>query len=685
MHEFALYGQVTKDDHHRMLQQLAGYTRMQPQDVVEIHLIFKARQPPGLDNVPSAGGSQGIMQPEAQKVRAMLNAGLYYVQLVGEVMQNETKHTTNGDISMTDGNGEPDKSTIKWTFEFKDTPDPGKQAISSRLIYRIPFEAGDFVEFLNAFGYEYVSRYMLVGSNFYDQDTTLSVHKVVQLPQVPADKAISDVSFLSDISKLQDFDGSGGYVVQASIDVVDGNHPELKDRATRQLLAHKEALKQAVDLTPGDRLALDTRLPSVVRKAVASFFKPTSQKEPEKLVWRTVNNSLIVGRYDPSIVPPQSRTLPVKIAAFDLDDTLIVPNTGSKWARSATSWKWWDPSVPGRLKQLYDEGYLVIVLSNQGNISLKDNPKSLQRDTASLNNLKQQVGSIFRQLDLPVSLYAATGQDRYRKPRVGMWEEMLEDYDLLAEGAVDMANSFYIGDAAGREKTDRRRKDHATSDRDLAANIGIRFLTPEEFFRNELTEAYEHVFVPAKVLEEPRAQDATVSAPFTKKSPQELVIFCGSPGAGKSTFYWDVLQPLGYERVNQDILKTRDKCIKKAKELLDAGRSVAVDNTNADVETRRYWVNIAREYNVPIRCVRFTASSRLAEHNDAVRALNPEIMNPEKRTMLPGIAFRSFVQRLQEPTLKEGFEEIYKVGFEFKGTEEQKKLWSRYWVSKFST
>ncbi len=167
MHEFALYGQVTKNDHHRMLQQLAGYTRMQPQDVLEIHLVFKARQPPGLDNVPSAGGSQGIMQPEAQKVRAMLNAGLYYVQLVGELAQNELKHTANGDISMTSGNGngngnsEHDKSTIKWTFEFKDTPDPGKQAISSRLLYRIPFEAGDFVEFLNAFGYEYGFPFML--------------------------------------------------------------------------------------------------------------------------------------------------------------------------------------------------------------------------------------------------------------------------------------------------------------------------------------------------------------------------------------------------------------------------------------------------------------------------------------------------------------------------------------------
>ncbi|KAI1630107.1 polynucleotide kinase 3 phosphatase-domain-containing protein [Exophiala viscosa] len=428
---------------------------------------------------------------------------------------------------------------------------------------------------------------------------------------------------------------------------------------------------------------------TTTNKAVASFFKPVSQKEPEKLTWRIVANSLIVGRYDAPNVPPETRTLRVKIAAFDLDDTIIMPNIGSKWARSATSWRWFDTSVPGRLKQLYDEGYIVVVLSNQGNISLKDNAKSLQKDTASLGNLKSQIAAVFKQLDFPVSFYAATAQDRYRKPRTGMWEEMLEDYDLHVEGVVDLANSFYIGDAAGREKTDKRKKDHATSDRDLAANIGIKFQTPEEFFRNEITESYEHVFEPVRYLQigssETASKHGTVIAPFKKNSPQELVIFCGSPGAGKSTFFWDVLQPLGYERVNQDILKTRDKCIKKAREFLDAGLSVAVDNTNADIETRRYWINLAREYNVPIRCVRFTATSRLAEHNDAVRALNSNTMNPEKRTMLPGIAFRSFMQRLQDPSLKEGFEDIYKVDFEFKGTDEQKNLWSRYWVSKFST
>jgi hypothetical protein len=107
---------------------------------------------------------------------------------------------------------------------------------------------------------------MVVGSKFYDHDTTLFVHKVLHLPPVTAEEALSERSFLSDVSQLSDFDGSGGYLIQASIDVVDGNSPELKDRATRQLLVLKEALKQAVDLNQGDRLALDTRVPVAARR-----------------------------------------------------------------------------------------------------------------------------------------------------------------------------------------------------------------------------------------------------------------------------------------------------------------------------------------------------------------------------------------------------------------------------------
>lgn len=106
-----------------------------------------------------------------------------------------------------------------------------------------------------------------------------------------------------------------------------------------------------------------------------------------------------------------------------------------------------------------------MLLSNQGAISLKDNSKSLQKDSISLLNFKVQLGAVLRQLDLPVSIYAATAQDIYRKPRTGMWREMLQDHGLGGSGMADMEISFYVGDAAGRDKTVSRAKDHACSDR----------------------------------------------------------------------------------------------------------------------------------------------------------------------------------------------------------------------------
>lgn len=246
----------------------------------------------------------------------------------------------------------------------------------------------------------------------------------------------------------------------------------------------------------------------------------------------------------------------MKVAAFDLDDTIIKPKTGgSRFTRNATSHMWWDPVVPRRLKELHHEGFLLVILSNQGSISLKDNAKSLQKDTLSLKNFKDQLSSFLRQLDIPVTVLAATANDQYRKPRTGMWMEMKEEFDLEADDAIAMDQSFYIGDAAGREKTDRRQKDHAASDRHLAANIGIKFQTPEEFFLGLETEPYSQSFEPKQFLESALSANVPKS-PFTKQSEQELVTFCGSPGAGKSSFYWKMLQPQGYERVNQDVLKT---------------------------------------------------------------------------------------------------------------------------------
>lgn len=202
--------------------------------------------------------------------------------------------------------------------------------------------------------------------------------------------------------------------------------------------------------------------------------------------------------------------------------------------------------------------------------------------------------------------------------------------------------------------------------RDMASNVGIDFKTPEEFFLQEAPAPFTRTFEPLVFLERTASTstDATPIA-FQKKASLEVVIMCGSPASGKSTFYWNRLRPLGFERVNQDTLKTRDKCLKVAASLLADTKSVAVDNTNADPETRSVWVKLATSHHIPIRCIYFTAPPKLCEHNDAVRALaNTSDLNPEKRTLLPHSAFAGFGARFKEPKIKEGFEEIVRVEFE---------------------
>ncbi len=88
-------------------------------------------------------------------------------------------------------------------------------------------------------------------------------------------------------------------------------------------------------------------------------------------------------------------------------------------------------------------------------------PKSHQ---GRLTAFKNKVSAVFNQLDLPISIYAATEKDIYRKPRTGMWNELLEDHDL-DPGIIDFENSFFVGDAGGRIAGAGLPKDFSSSDR----------------------------------------------------------------------------------------------------------------------------------------------------------------------------------------------------------------------------
>lgn len=96
---------------------------------------------------------------------------------------------------------------------------------------------------------------------------------------------------------------------------------------------------------------------------------------------------------------------------------------------------------------------------------MKPDPKTVKSDQKRLSDFKTKVFAVLNQLDIPISVYAATTRDQYRKPRTGMWEELLDDYDLDGTSSVDLENSFFVGDAGGREAVSAIAKDHSCVDR----------------------------------------------------------------------------------------------------------------------------------------------------------------------------------------------------------------------------
>ncbi|RPB28575.1 PNK3P-domain-containing protein [Terfezia boudieri ATCC MYA-4762] len=405
-------------------------------------------------------------------------------------------------------------------------------------------------------------------------------------------------------------------------------------------------------------------LSTTTSATVANFFKPLSQKEPEKTTWRIVDKSLLVANYDNKTIPTYST--PRKIAAFDLDSTLIKTSSGATFAKSESDWMWWDPVVPTKLKELHSEGrvYNVTIFTNQGGIKLdKPGPK--------LNIFKLKVSAILSALDIPLTLYGATENDKYRKPRSGMWDKMVDDYGTDIHG-LNKEESLLVGDAAGRDG------DFSASDRYFAFNVGIKFHTPEEYFLGHQPKPVKDVFNPTE-LATPTVPASAISTKFSKINDPEVVILVGSPGAGKSTFVKRYLAPLGYQRVNQDTLKTREKCLKTAVEFLGVKKSVVVDATNPDIDTRKRWIGLAKKCAIPIRCVYLTAPPHICQHNDAVRAFGGDIVNPENRKILPRLAFTGYASRFKEPTLDEGFLDITKLEFEWEGSETERNIWAKYW------
>ncbi|XP_068785355.1 bifunctional polynucleotide phosphatase/kinase [Struthio camelus] len=338
-----------------------------------------------------------------------------------------------------------------------------------------------------------------------------------------------------------------------------------------------------------------------------------------------------------------------QIAGFDLDGTLIGTKSGKVFPTGPEDWRILYPEIPKKLKQLHSDGYKIVVFTNQ---------LGLARGRLRPADFQAKVEAVGQRLGVPLQVLVATGPGIYRKPVLGMWEHLCEQAN---EGlAVSVEKSFYVGDAAGRPPNwapGRKKKDFSCSDRLFALNAGLRFHTPEEFFLGWGPAAFA---LPAF---DPRALDPAAplwdppEAALVSPRP-EVLVAVGFPGAGKTTFLRRHLLPAGYVHVNRDTLGSWQRCVAACQAALAQGRSVAVDNTNPDPESRQRYVACARAAGTPCRCLLFTASLQQAQHNNRFRE-----MTESGHVPVSDVVLLSYKRRFVAPEEAEGFAQVLRVPF----------------------
>ncbi len=321
-----------------------------------------------------------------------------------------------------------------------------------------------------------------------------------------------------------------------------------------------------------------------------------------------------------------------KIAAFDLDWTIIKPKSGNKFPKNIDDWCFLNDKVVPTIQKLSADGYLIVIFTNQGS---KDFTEA--EFTVKLTNIQKF-------LKVPFIAYACVEKGWYRKPCIGMWEQMMPDITKDLGKVVDINSSFYVGDAAGREK------DFSDSDYKFALNIGLKFMIPEEIFENKKVDYKVPVPVHPLRLALEKSVESTESNASDK---QEMIILVGAPASGKSSYTKQKCFE-SYIVVNQDILGTKAKVMKLAEQSLKSGKSVIIDRKNEYVKDRKEFVDMTNRYKVNVRVVYFDVPRELCEHLNTYRGI-------KGGSVVPAIVYNKYYSTkcgLEKPELSEGFVSI---------------------------
>ena len=339
-----------------------------------------------------------------------------------------------------------------------------------------------------------------------------------------------------------------------------------------------------------------------------------------------------------------------KIAAFDIDGTIITTKSKKKFPVNKNDWKLlYGEQTLEKLKELHVNDYCIIFISNQGglksDIQINDWIEKIQNVVAEIQK--------YENINIPISIYAATADYLYRKPLPKLWNiilDNLKDVNLKINKL-----SFYCGDAAGRKN------DHNDTDYKFAVNCNLEFKIPEMLFLNQEVDPNDKLTITYPDLSLiPFSQKINLNKKYLfnpiSEDKNELILMIGFPGSGKTYFAKTFIEPNGYIYISQDQLKTKAKCIKELKTNLELNKNIVIDNLNYSKAIRQEYISIAKQYNYEIRCIVLNTSKELSKHNMMCRFYTSNGVI----SRIPELVFNNYNKKYEVPEMNEN---IHKIEF----------------------
>lgn len=286
----------------------------------------------------------------------------------------------------------------------------------------------------------------------------------------------------------------------------------------------------------------------------------------------------------------------LKLAIFDFDHTIVKPLNGRTFPRNSNDWQYLRPNVLEIIRNLSKKYDYIVIRSDQTR-GWKIN----------------MIFWVMLDLNIPNIKFVISVCKKYNKPDTTLF---LKEFPIF-----DKQNSFYCGDALNRVT------DWSGVDKEFAERLNIPIYSPEEMFPID------------KILIE---YNLTFNEPT-------IVIMCGFPGSGKSTFAQSINNSVV---IHGDIFKTTEKMLKEGKKYVNGLKTIIFDAVNATIDKRSEYINFAKQYNFNnVICVYLRLPIDKCIDRICKRVL-------EGGKHVPKVALYTLRNKFFEPSITEGFKMI---------------------------